>query len=123
MGVDLREKTALCYNSALSKKAIDPVALDVRGISSVADVFIIVSGSSSRHVQTIADAVEDTLRDAGEKSYHIEGYKSARWVLIDAGDVVIHIFQDEAREYYQLERLWADAASYDVGNAAQVHKD
>lgn len=103
------EKAALCYNCAVSKKAIDVVTLDVHDISDITDVFLIASGSSKRQVQTIVDAVEEGLRAAGEKSYHIEGYDNAWWTLIDAGDVVIHVFIDEARKHYDLERLWDDA--------------
>lgn len=104
------EKASLCYNSALSKQAVDPVAFDLDGISDVTDVFIIANGSSTRHVQTITSAIEAALRMAGEKNYHIEGYQNAYWVLIDSGDVVIHIFSEEARSYYDLERHWLDAA-------------
>lgn len=103
------EKASLCYNCALSKKAVDPVTFDLNAISDVTDVFIILGGTSTRHVQTIASAIEDVLRTVGEKNYHIEGYQNAYWVLIDAGDVVIHVFSEEARKYYDLERHWLDA--------------
>lgn len=89
------------------------LALDVSGISDVADVFIIASGTSSAQVQAIIGSIEDALRKAGERSYHIEGYANAKWVLLDAGDIVIHVFQPETREYYGLERLWADAEALD----------
>ncbi|MDH5677878.1 MAG: ribosome silencing factor [Nitrospinota bacterium] len=107
--INAMEKYSLCYNSAVSKKALDPVAFDVRGVSDVADVFMIVSGSSNRQIKAIVDSVEETLREAGEKSYHIEGYDKAWWVLVDAGDVVIHVFSEEARTYYDLESYWSDA--------------
>lgn len=103
------EKASRLYNSALSKKAVDPVTFDLKEISDVTDVFIIASGTSTRHVQSIASAVEAALRDAGEKNYHIEGFENAYWVLIDAGDVVVHVFSEEARIYYDLERHWLDA--------------
>jgi len=103
------EKASVCYNRALSKKAMDLVTFDLNAISDVTDVFIIASGTSTRHVQTIASAIEDALRTIGEKNYHIEGFDNAYWVLIDAGDVVIHVFSEEARKYYDLERHWIDA--------------
>jgi len=114
MSLGLKEKAALCYNSALAKKAVNVMALDVRGLTDMADVFIIASGTSRRHVQTIVDYIEDSLREFGEKNYHIEGYENARWTLIDAGDVIVHVFQEEARDYYRLEGLWADAPPFEV---------
>ncbi|MBI5814412.1 MAG: ribosome silencing factor [Nitrospinae bacterium] len=105
----LKEKASLCYNSALSKKALEVSVLDVRGLSDVADVFLIAGATSRQHAQTIVSAVEDALRDAGQKGYHVEGYQNARWALIDAGDVIVHVFTEETREYYGLDRLWGDA--------------
>lgn len=116
----LSEKTALCYNSALAKKALNVILLDLREVSSMTDVFMIAGATSRRHAQTIADAVEEALREAGEKNYHIEGYNTARWILIDAGDVIVHVFQEEAREFYQLERLWADATPFEAEEAVQA---
>jgi ribosome-associated protein len=107
--MNAREKTALLIHAAQEKKGIDIVALNVAGISDVADVFMIVSGTSTQHVQTIVTAIEAALRDAGEKDYHMEGYNVATWALIDSSDVVVHVFNEESRAYYGLERLWADA--------------
>ena len=112
--ISSEEKSALCYNSALSKMAIDPVALDIRGVSDLADVFMIFSGSSSRQVKAIVDSIEETLREVGDKDYHIEGYDKAWWVLVDAGDVVAHVFSEEARAYYGLENHWSDAKRISV---------
>ena len=103
------DKVALCYNSAVSKMALDPVVFDVRGVSDIADVFMIFSGSSDRQIKAIVDSVEESLREAGEKNYHIEGYQKGWWVLVDAGDVVIHVFSTEGRGYYDLESHWSDA--------------
>jgi ribosome-associated protein len=108
------DKARLCYNCALDKQAQDVLALDVSGISDVADVFLIASGANRAQVQAIIAAVEDALRKAGERSYHIEGYENAKWILLDAGDVIVHVFQPETREYYALERLWADAVALDL---------
>lgn len=75
---------------------------------------MIASGTSRQQVQTIIGAIEEALREAGEKSYHVEGYENAKWALLDAGDVVIHVFQPQTREYYALERLWADASAFEL---------
>lgn len=102
------DKLALCYNCAIDKKATDVVMFDVRGVSDITDTLLIASGASARQVSTIVNAIEEALRAAGEKQYHIEGRENAWWVLIDAGEVVAHIFQEEARRYYSLERHWGD---------------
>jgi ribosome-associated protein len=94
---------------ALEKKAIDVQLLDVRKLTSVTDFFIVGTGSTSVQVKAIADNVLKNCRQNDLTVYHTEGYDSLRWVLIDLVDIVIHIFQPEVREYYQLERLWGDA--------------
>lgn len=114
------EKASLCYHAALSKQAVDPVVFDLDGMSDVTDFFIIVSGTSTRHAQTIASAIEGTLREIREKKYHVEGYQNAYWILIDAGDVVIHVFSEEARSYYDLERHWLDAKRIEFDPPAVV---
>ncbi len=119
MNLSLMDKTSLCYNSAVSKKALDTVVLDLRGLSDVADVFIITSATSRTHAQTIVTAIEKSLRVLGIKYYHAEGYNLAKWILIDSGDVIVHVFQREAREFYGLERLWVDAAPYALDDAME----
>ncbi len=94
---------------ALEKKAIDVQLLDVRKLTSVTDFFIVCTGSTSVQVKAIADNVLKSCRKDDMTVYHTEGYDSLRWVLIDLVDIVIHVFQPEVREYYQLERLWGDA--------------
>lgn len=94
---------------ALAKKAEDVLLLDLRKISPVADFFVICSGASDTQVKAITDSVIEGCRKTGVEIYHVEGYDSLRWVLIDLVDVVLHIFQPEVRDYYQLERLWGDA--------------
>ena len=113
--LQLREKAKLIEKAADSKKALDAAMLDLSGISDVADVFMIFSGTSRQHVQTIANGIEDELRKSGDKDYHIEGYENAKWTLIDTGDIVVHIFSHEAREYYAIEKLWADAELFVTG--------
>jgi ribosome-associated protein len=99
----------------LDKKGEDVVALDVRGLVSFADSFILATGTSDRHVKTLADAVTERARELGLESRGSEGYDDGRWVLIDLGDVVVHLFQREVREHYDLERLWGDAPALAVG--------
>ena len=94
---------------ALSKKAENVTSIDLRGLSPACDFFVICEGTSSVHVRAIADAIDDGLRESGEKPWHVEGRESGRWVLLDYVNVVVHVFDTETRDYYQLERLWGDA--------------
>jgi len=91
------------------KKAMDIVTLDLNPISLVTDYFIICHGNSDRQVQALADAVVESVEKAGERVRGLEGLETSRWILIDIGDVVVHVFHRDDREYYNLERLWADA--------------
>ena len=84
-------------------------ALDVRALSSFADVFVVATGRSDRQVRAIADSIEEATKKAGAGPLGVEGYAEGRWVLMDMGDVVVHVFLDALREYYDLENLWADA--------------
>jgi len=92
-----------------AKKGIDVVLLDVSKLLWITDVFVIASGTSNRHVQSLADEVEFRLQDEGRRPLRREGRKEAEWVLLDYGDVVVHLFQPATREYFSLERLWGDA--------------
>jgi len=103
------EKAQRLLDAALEAKAERPVALDVRGVSSFADTFLILNGRSDRQVRAIAERVEDALRDRGVRPLGVEGLDEGRWVLIDFGDVVVHVFDPETRDHYDLERLWSDA--------------
>jgi ribosome-associated protein len=94
---------------AADKQAIDIIVLDVRKVTDFADFFVICTGAVNVHVQAIADHIERGLRGLGYKPLHTEGAESQRWVLLDYVDIVIHVFQPEARGYYSLERLWGDA--------------
>jgi ribosome-associated protein len=110
-------RARLLANAALDRKAEDLLALDVRGLTSLADTFLIASGSSDRQVRAIADAVEQAARAAGMRPLGVEGLEDGRWVLLDFGDAIFHVFQSEARAHYDLERLWADAPRLDVAPA------
>lgn len=105
----------LAAQAAASKKAVDMVGLDLAGLEGVADYFFICSGTSEPQVKAIAEAVEDQLRAAGAKPWHVEGREFRRWVLLDFVDVVVHVFHEKTREYYLLERLWGDARRVDLG--------
>ncbi|MBI5442632.1 MAG: ribosome silencing factor [Deltaproteobacteria bacterium] len=98
-----------CAAAAVEKRAERPVVLDVRGLSGVADYYLIVSGSSDRRVQTIAEAVIETMREEGVRPLGVEGLREGRWVLVDFGEWVAHVFYEEMRDFYDLEGLWFDA--------------
>ena len=99
----------------LNKRAEDVMILDLRELDGVCDYFFICSGSSEVQVKAIAEAVEDGLRERGVRPWHIEGFESRRWVLLDYVEVVVHVFHEKTREYYMLDRLWGDARSVDLG--------
>lgn len=99
---------------ALDRKAHDVVVLDLRGISSATDFFLIAEGTSDVHVKAIADHLVDELKRDEVRPEHIEGLRGARWVLIDYVDFVVHIFHPQARQFYQLETLWGDAPKWEA---------
>ena len=96
------------------KKSVGIVVLDVRGLTSLADAFIICSGRSNRQVSAIAEHVRRVLREAGMRPLHVEGEKEGHWVLLDYGHVIIHVFYEPVRSFYDLESLWADAPRIDL---------
>jgi ribosome-associated protein len=118
-GLDRIEKAALIVEAAQELKAQRVVGLDVREISTFADTFIVATGTSDRHVRSIADAIEAALKAHGERPIGIEGYDEGRWVLIDCTDTIVHLFQQEIRDYFDLERLWSDAEAIELGATAQ----
>ncbi len=93
----------------MDKKAQDPVILDVSGLASYADYFLICSGGSTRQVQAMADGMEARAREHGVHPLSVEGQTSGKWVLMDFGAVLVHVFYEPVREFYDLEGLWADA--------------
>jgi ribosome-associated protein len=103
---------------ALDKKAVDILVMDVRKVTDVTRFFVVCSGQSSPQVKAIADHVIDSCRESGLEIYHVEGYDSLRWVLIDLIDIVVHVFQPDIRRYYQLERLWGDAPAERIEESA-----
>ncbi len=109
-----REFAIKAAKAALKKKAEDPVVLDLQGLTFVADYFIICSGESTTQVRAIAEAVEEEFSAAGVKPAGIEGLRYCHWVLLDYGDVIVHVFEKETRAYYNLEKLWMDAAVIEI---------
>ena len=107
-------KARRAARAALDKKAIDLTVLDVQGVSSVTDYFLVCSGRSAPHVKTIADAIREELKEDGIRPLHAEGQADSGWVLLDYGDVLMHVFLADTRAYYALERLWGDAPSVPV---------
>ena len=119
-GAESLAKAVRIAQAAVDRKAENLVALDMRGVASFADVFILASGNSDRHVRAIADAVEESVSALGERPLGIEGYDEARWILLDLGDVIVHVFQPAVREHYDLERLWSEAPKLEpLGEEAQ----
>ena len=105
----------LCAEAALDKKALDPVVLDMRGISSFTDFFLIVSGTSEPQLKAIASSIRERVREAvGIRPIAEDGFPVSRWVIIDYGSVIIHVFHAEMRAIYGLEHLWGDAPRIDI---------
>ena len=103
-----------CARAAIDKKAENVKILNLTDISGFTDFFVICSGTSDRQVQAIADSVESSMGTFGVDALSAEGYAEGRWVLMDFGDVVVHVFLDALREYYDLETLWAEAPKVSV---------
>ena len=103
------EKVRLCARAALEKKAEGLVVLDLQGISTVADFFLVAGAQSTTQLKSIVEAIEAALESQGVRIRHTEGVPESGWLLLDYGDVVVHIFMEETRTFYALERLWGDA--------------
>jgi ribosome-associated protein len=106
---ELDERIMTTLHAAAEKKAIETVVLDLREIASFTDYFVITRGANERQVQAISDEVFETMKKAGTPAARVEGYKTAEWILLDFGDFVFHVFDEKARKFYDLERLWREA--------------
>jgi len=106
---DALSKAKLCLEIIEERKAVDPVLFEVGKLTSIADYFLIASGSSSRQVQAISRHLQRRMREIGYRAYGVEGEQEGHWVLMDYGEVVIHIFYHPLREFYDLEGLWIEA--------------
>ncbi|SFL25192.1 ribosome silencing factor [Halanaerobium salsuginis] len=107
----IKETALLAAEAADDKKAFEIEVLDVQGLTVIADYFVICSANSDKQVRAVAHAIEDKLSEAGIEPRRVAGMNEARWVLLDYADIIVHVFQKREREYYDLERLWADAES------------
>lgn len=107
--LDPQAAVRIAARAALDKNALDVAVLDLQGLSGIADYFLVCSARSTTQADTIADAVRIALRAAGARSRHSEGSAQSGWLLLDYGDIIVHVFLEETRGFYALERLWGDA--------------
>jgi ribosome-associated protein len=114
--LDGKQRVLLCVNASLKKKAKDLVILNVKNLSSFTDYFIICSGTSDRQVQAIASSIQESLKEHGIIPLGMEGEQLGKWILMDYEDVVIHVFYEPIREFYEIERLWSDAPRMEIGS-------
>ena len=119
ISLEPKELAFQCVNAALDRKAEDLVILSVKAVSSFADYFVICSGNSDRQIQSLADHVEQKLKEAGVFPLGIEGERSVSWILMDYGDVIVHIFYKPVREFYDIEGLWSDAPRMAIEESLQ----
>ncbi len=116
------ETAQLCAEAADSKKGYDILILDLRKLTYITDYFVICSATNTTQVSAIADSIGQTLAKTGKHPSHIEGQSESLWILMDYGDVVVHVFDDQTRQYYSLEKLWADAPRISLPVRPQVLK-
>ena len=108
-------ESAIALARALDgKKGIDIKVLHTEQLTTLADYFVICSATSSTQIKALSDACEKVMDEAGEPAHHVEGHRGGTWVLLDFSNVVVHVFTDEARKFYDLERLWGDAEQVDI---------
>ncbi len=107
--MDTQDKAHESGRLAVEKKAKDVILLDLSDLTDIADIFVIASGTSERHVKTISDSIEKGMKEEGVKPLSVEGNEEGRWVIMDYGDVIVHVFLESLRELYDLESLWIEA--------------
>src|SRR5262245_32723641 len=111
---DFDERIRTALHAAAEKKAIDLTVLDLRGVVTFTDFFVISTGANKRQMQAISDEVADQLKRRGSPAARVEGYQAAEWILIDYGDFIVHVFDEKARRFYDLEYLWREAKRLDI---------
>jgi ribosome-associated protein len=116
--LEAKEMALIAAKALDAKKGKDIKVLQIDKITTLADYFVICTATSSTQIKALGDAVEAALEELGEQKIHREGHRSGSWVLLDYGCVVIHLFMEEARQFYNLERLWADAEEIDLSGTA-----
>lgn len=109
-------------HAAEDKQGLDPLILDIRKLTDIADYFLLVHGNSDRHVRTIADGIIEQLHAKKEKPAHVEGLKESNWVLVDYGSAIVHVFHYQTRKFYNLERLWGDARVVKISEGKHERK-
>ena len=114
MVTDAKEKSLIGLNAAVEKKALDPVVLELKGLASFTDYFLLCSGKSDRQVQAIAEGIEEALKKNGILPLGQEGMREGKWILLDYEDLVVHVFLEPMRAFYDLEGLWVDAPRVDL---------
>ncbi len=114
----MKTEISQVVDALVDRKAVDPVVLDLRGLCTATDYFVIVSGTSNAHVRGMAEHLVTALAPAGLEPHHVEGLAQGRWVLLDYVDFVVHVFHPELRDFYQLERLWGDAPVVAAGDSS-----
>ena len=112
--LETEDAVTMAAHAASDKKATDLVVLDLRKVATFTEYFLICTGTSTRQVQAISDAIEEALRKNGKRPSHIEGYSSGEWILLDYGDFIAHVFGAPSRRFYDLERLWRDAPRVEI---------
>ena len=108
------EMAKIAYHALDEKKAVDITIIDIRDVSVLADYFLIASGTNKNQVQALVDNVDEKLSKAGYPAKQVEGYQSANWILLDYGDVIVHVFDSENRLFYDLERIWRDGKTLSI---------
>jgi len=111
---DFDERIRWALHAAAEKKAIDLTVLDLRGVATFTDFFIIATGTNKRQIQAISDEIVEQLKRRGTPAARVEGYQAAEWILIDYGDFIVHVFDEKARRFYDLEYLWREAKRLDI---------
>lgn len=106
--MDINKRISVIAKAAEDKQAFDTTLLDVRGLSSIADYFIILSGNSTRQTVAIGEEIEEQMSKEGEEPLNKNGYNTGTWVLLDYEDILVHVFQKDEREFYSLEKVWKD---------------
>ncbi|MCK9274717.1 MAG: ribosome silencing factor [Syntrophales bacterium] len=116
---ETKKRVVLCINAALERKATNLTVLRVNELTTVADYFIFMSGSSDRQVQATAQFIRETLKKSNIVPLGIEGEHTGKWILMDYGDIVVHIFYEPVREFYDIENLWSDAPRMEIDDTVQ----
>lgn len=111
---NIDEKISVIVKAADNKKAFNIKVLDISKLTTISDYFVIASGNATTQVDAIANEIENKMEDRGYHLQQKEGQKSSRWIILDYGDIIVHVFHKEDREFYNLERLWADAKDVDI---------